>query len=77
MQFCISVEDFSSVENNKIIGIPEKMNNSKVEFHGENNIIFFDKGVKLDGSTIRFLADNSVVFIGSSGSHKTKLKVDL
>ena len=35
------------------------MNNSRVEFHGEGNVIFFDKGVNLHSSTIRFIGDIS------------------
>ena len=53
------------------------MNNSRVEFHGEGNVIFFDKGVNLHSSTIRFIGDNSVVFLSNSGIHKTKIKLDI
>lgn len=77
MQSFLNFEDFSSVENNKIIGAPVEMKNSKIEFYGEHNILFFDENVVLDSSTIRFLGNDSVVFISSSGNHRTKVKVDI
>lgn len=77
MQSFIDVESFASIENNKIIGAPVSMIKSRIEFHGENNIIFFDENVVLDSSTIRFLGNDSVVFLSNSGNHKTKVKVDI
>lgn len=76
MQKFVSTEEFSNIENNTIIGAPAEMVDSKIEFHGENNILFFDEGVVLYQSSIRFLGNNNVVFISNSGKHKTKLKVD-
>lgn len=77
MQSFIEIEGIDKIENNSVIGQPKEMKNSKIEFHGENNILFFDESVVLDNSTIRFLGDNNLVFVSNSGNHKTKIKVDI
>lgn len=77
MKSCCDIKELDSVENNKIIGLPSEMINSRIEFHGEGNIIFFDENVVLDASTIRFFGNNSIVFLSSSSKHKTKVKIDV
>lgn len=70
------LNETSLQDGNKIIGVPLEMQKSGITFNGKNNILFFDKGVKLHDSSIRFLGDNNIVLLSSSGSHKTKIKVD-
>lgn len=76
-QICNSIEDFTLIENNKVIGLPSEMQNSFVEFKGENNIIFFDENVALEDTTVRFFGDNNVVFFSSGGRHRIRAKVDV
>lgn len=76
-EICTCIEDFALVKNNKVIGLPTDMQNSRVEFAGENNIIFFDENVNLEGTTVRFFGDNNVVFLSTGGKHKVRAKVDI
>lgn len=51
---------------NQIINAPD-LGNSKINFMGKNNILFFEKNsVKLDNSVINFKGDNSVIIIKDS-----------
>ncbi|MBO5494938.1 MAG: acyltransferase [Eubacterium sp.] len=71
-----ALRSLNGYEDNQIIGLPEEMESSVIEFNGKGNILFFDKGVKLYNSRITFNGGRSIVFICSSGEYKTRLKVD-
>ncbi len=66
-----TLNDFKNgeyIENNKIYVNPDKsvLKNSKVNFKGENNILFVEDGVTLENSTISFSGNNSVVYLSSN-----------
>lgn len=66
-----TLNDFKNseyIDNNKIYVNPEKsvLKNSKVNFKGENNILFVEDGVTLENSTISFSGNNCVVYLSSS-----------
>ena len=76
MQTVTDIEEFSTLQNNRVIGLPKEMISSKFEFNGENNIVFFDENVMLSQTTIRFLGNNNLIFISSSAPYKLKIKLD-
>lgn len=71
-----SIEEFSTIENNTIIGKPFKMDQSVLEFQGTGNLLFFDEGLSLDNTSLRFLGNNSVIFL-CSNKHVTRVKLDI
>lgn len=50
-------------ENNSIIGNP-KLDNSKIIFRGNNNILFCEDGVSVTNGVIEFAGSNSVIYLG-------------
>ena len=74
MQRITRISELNLVENNIIIGKPKAMNRSVLEFHGTRNVLFVDQNVNLENASIRFLGDNSIIFL-SNNRHITKLKV--
>lgn len=76
MNKCVNIDDLNTINDNKIIGRPNKMVNSKIIFHGINNIVFFDENVKLYDCSIELLGDNSVIFF-SNNRHITRVKLDI
>ncbi len=71
-----SIEEFDAVENNKIIGRPVSMKGSKINFRGENNILFIDEKVNLDDTSLNFLGSNSIIFLASN-RHVTRVQLDI
>lgn len=65
-------EDLLKLENNTFKGNLPEMNNSKIIFNGNNNILFCDKKVILNNSIIEFNGDNSIIFLASN-SHEYRL----
>ena len=59
------LEDINNLKNNKIMG-DLTLNNSVIYFHGENNILFCQKGVKLKDSIINFNGNNSLIYLSVS-----------
>lgn len=53
-------------DDNRFIGELPAMTNSTVKFAGSNNILYCEKGVKMEGSSIFFNASNSIVYLSSS-----------
>lgn len=53
-------------DSNRFIGELPTMTNSTVKIKGSNNILYCEKGVKMEGSSIFFNASNSVVYLSSS-----------
>ena len=49
--------------NNVILGEFPKVENSKIQFLGSNNILFCEKGVTLKNSHIAFHGNNSLIFL--------------
>ena len=68
MQTLNDFKNSGQIENNIIYVNPEQsvLKNSKVNFKGENNILFVEDGVTLENSTISFSGDNCVVYLSSS-----------
>ena len=67
--------DFAKLKDNSIIGNP-KLNNSVINFNGQNNTLYCQKGVELKDATINFNGNNSVIFLSSSNySYPIKLHV--
>ena len=61
-----TASDFKKLDNgNSILGSP-KLNNSKIKFHGKNNILYCEKGVKFDNSCLEFKGSNSLIYLGSN-----------
>lgn len=52
--------------NNKILGTYPKLNNSKIIFNGNNNIIFCEDNVILKDSVLEFNGDNSIIYLSSN-----------
>ncbi|MFR7590277.1 MAG: hypothetical protein ACLUVC_02445 [Longibaculum sp.] len=77
MQRVIDIEEFDNIIENKIIGKPQKMTRCIFEFFGKNNIIYFDKNIRLDDTSIRIYGDNNVVFLSSSQANPLKIKLDI
>ncbi len=61
--------------NNKIVGTPQD-NESTIQFLGKDNILVFERGVKLDHCNLRFCGDGAVMYLSSAKRHPYKLKVD-
>lgn len=60
-------QDFTHLENgNVLIGEPPEMEDSRIEFFGNNNVLFCDKGEKIRYSTLSFHGDNSVIYLSKS-----------
>jgi len=59
-------EDFNKLIYNKVEGEIPVLQNSKITFRGENNILYCEKNVKLVNSTIDFNASNSIIFLSSN-----------
>jgi acetyltransferase-like isoleucine patch superfamily enzyme len=62
--------------NNKILGTYPKLDNSKIIFNGDNNILFCEENVILKDSRIEFNANNSIIYLSSS-KHIYKLNVSV
>lgn len=77
MSLCTCIEDFSTVSDNKVIGLPEEMVESYVEFQGVNNVVYFDKNVRLESTEIKLYGNNSVVFICGMEKHPIRVVVEL
>lgn len=56
------MNDILNLENNKIIG-EYILDNSKIEFKGENNILYLNGNITFKDSIIRFTGNNSIIFI--------------
>lgn len=52
--------------NNKILGTYPKLNNSKIIFNGNNNILFCEDNVILKNSVLEFNGDNSIIYLSSN-----------
>ena len=75
MQIYKSVEELSSLTDNRVIGAENlTMQNSDIRFNGTGNILVVEKGIKLVGSNIKFFASNSVIYL-SSNSHNYMLDI--
>ena len=61
----------SALDNkgNKIVGHLPKVINSSINFIGENNILYCDENVCLNGSELFFRGSNSLIYLGT-GEHK-------
>lgn len=65
MESVKNVKDAENLTENKIIG-NFKLNNSKITFHGKNNVLVFDDNINIDNSNFSFNGDNSLVYIRSN-----------
>lgn len=52
------------------------LKNSEIKYEGKNNILYCESGVTLSGSTLNFVADNSVIYLRRS-RHEYKLDVSV
>ncbi len=72
MQVANNENELLNIKDNLVLGSLPKMNNSKIIFYGENNILYCEDSVTLSDSVLEFGASNSIVFLRSS-SHKYRL----
>ncbi|MBE5951049.1 MAG: hypothetical protein E7260_05570 [Lachnospiraceae bacterium] len=73
----ISIQNIEGLANgNQILGTFPVLKNSEIKFSGKNNILYCEPGVTLSGSTLDFLADNSVIYLASN-KNEYKLSVTL
>lgn len=62
-------------QNNQIIGDFEERN-TRVTFKGTGNILFCEKGARLDSCNITFCSSDAVVYLSANTKHWTKMKID-
>ena len=53
------------LQNNTVVGEPE-LNDSRIVFKGENNILYCEEGVRLQNASITFGGSNGLVVLGSN-----------
>lgn len=53
-------------DNNLIMGEEPELIKSSITFQGKNNRLICEEGVSLKNSKIKFLGDNSIIFLGKS-----------
>lgn len=56
-------------KNNRILNYEPQLINSKIIFHGENNVLICEENVVLDGSNINFFGNNSIIYLSSNYNH--------
>lgn len=74
MQIIENTNDLRNIKDNYIKGSYPNMNNSKIIFYGENNLLFCDDSVTLEDCTIEFGGNNSIIFLKDS-SHKYNVSI--
>lgn len=62
----IKSEELTNIQNNKFIGKLPKMNSSRINFKGENNLLVCEDDVELTNSVISFNGSNSIVYLNKS-----------
>lgn len=62
--------------NNKILGTTPKLENSKIIFNGDNNLLYCEKNVILKDSKLEFNANNSIIYL-SSNRNEYKLNISV
>lgn len=65
METVKSPKDIENLEKNRVNGKPE-MNNSQINFIGDNNVLYCEGNVKLDNAKFTFNGNNSIVYLSSS-----------
>lgn len=53
-------------DGNQICGAFPELDNSEIIFMGRNNMLFCEEGVRLQGSTLQFNKNDSVIYLGSN-----------
>lgn len=71
----IESSDIPQLKDNMIIGSP-KLDKSRIIFSGQNNVAFFEDGVTLSSSTIRFNGSGGLAMFGKS-RHAYKANVTI
>lgn len=74
METVNTLEDIQNLKNNRVEGNPE-INNSKITFRGQNNILYCEGNVKLVGANISFEGNNSLVYLSSTQNHQYSLNI--
>lgn len=64
MEIVKTIKDVENLSENQIIG-NFKPNNSRITFHGKNNILVFDDNINLNNAIFSFKGDNCLVYIRS------------
>ena len=72
MEYIINTTQFEQMKDNKIIGMP-KLKDCELTFHGKNNILVCDNNIELEGATLDFNGNNSLVYLGSNVKKGFKL----
>lgn len=62
-------------KGNKILGNYPILERSYVNFKGNNNILFCDGHVRLNGTTINFNGDNSLIYLGTCNDYKLDIEI--
>lgn len=62
MEIINNFDEINNIKNNQIIG-EFILDNSSIEFKGENNIMYFGKNIKLKNTKLRFTGNNSLIYI--------------
>lgn len=60
-------EELRNLSGNTFNGTLPEMVNSSIEFVGEGNVLFCDKGIKLVNSKLKFNGSNAVIHLGTDG----------
>ena len=68
MESVTNENEIKNLENNEILGNPT-LNNTIINFIGNDNILYCENNVKIVGSTINFKGNNSLIYLSKSDSN--------
>lgn len=68
MESVTNQNEIKKLKNNKIMGNPS-LTNSKINFIGNDNILYCENNVNIVGSAINFKGNNSLVYLSSTNSN--------
>lgn len=74
MESIKSIEDIANLEKNRVEGNPE-ISNSKINFKGENNILYCEGNVKLVNANLSFEGSNSIVYLSSALNYQYSINL--
>ena len=64
------------IHNHIYYNNPPVIKNSRINFKGNNNILFIEDDVRIYDSNISFCSDNAIVYLSKNTKHPYKIKVD-
>lgn len=66
METIKTIKEIKKLKKNKIICENVTVENSEIIFEGENNVLFCEPNVKIKNSTIKFGANNALIYLSSN-----------